>query len=427
MKFSAKKLAKNGQGIWTVNIDGSEWGEAIKKGKNKVAANIEVPGFRKGKAPRSKIETLMSPAKYLNAAYQSILEKAWDFAKNQNSDIKPFTAPISKPIKVTEKECEVEFIFDLIPLFEISDYKGIKSEKLTKEEIKVTANEIDKAIEQYREKFVLEKDKKEKKIAEGDVTIFDFEGFIDGVAFNGGKGTDFKLTIGAGNMIPDFESAMIGKGLGKSSIDVVFPEDYTPELANKKAKFKLNIKEIKERILPEKNDELVKDLNIKNINTYKELEKFVKLEILNQKTNSSKNIFVNNVIDIIIENSKIELPKVAINKEVENLFKEFEARVSAQKITMKKYKEQTGLTDEDIKSELVDDAKRRISSQLITDKVRNTEKFEVVDEELTNKYDDLVKKFGVDLKTLKSFLTEDQIKDEIIREKIINFLYENNG
>gem|GEM_PF-5452346 len=228
-------------------------------------------------------------------------------------------------------------------------------------------------------------------------------------------------------MIPDFESAMIGKGLGKSSIDVVFPEDYTPELANKKAKFKLNIKEIKERILPEKNDELVKDLNIKNINTYKELEKFVKLEILNQKTNSSKNIFVNNVIDIIIENSKIELPKVAINKEVENLFKEFEARVSAQKITMKKYKEQTGLTDEDIKSELVDDAKRRISSQLITDKVRNTEKFEVVDEELTNKYDDLVKKFGVDLKTLKSFLTEDQIKDEIIREKIINFLYENNG
>ncbi|QHX36561.1 trigger factor [Spiroplasma sp. BIUS-1] len=429
MKFSAKKIAEKGQGTWIVTIDGKEWEEAVKKGKNKAAANIEIPGFRKGKAPKEKIEQYLTPVKYLNAAVQSIMEKAWEFARDQKSDIEPFTSPVPTPVKISEKECELHFVFDLKPEIKIGKYKGITHKDLVKEEIKVEKDELEKAIDQYRERFVMEKIKEEGgKIAKGDSVTFDFEGFIDGVAFKGGKGLDFKLTIGSGQMIPGFEDQMIGKTLGESSINVVFPEDYTPDLKGKAAEFKLNVKEIKERILPSKDDELVKDLNLPGIKTYKELEDSLKTQIKDQKSTQSKNIFVNKVIDLIREDSKIEIPKSAINKEIDTLYREFEAKVQSQKLTMKEYKKQTGLSDEDIRNELFDDAKKRIESYLITDQVRNTEKFEVSKEEIEAKYEALAKTFGVETDFIKnSLLPEPQIKEEIIREKIVDFLYSNNG
>lgn len=427
MKFSAKKLTEKGQGVWTVHVDGDEWKTAVKKGKNKAAANIEIPGFRKGKAPKEKIQQLLSPVKYLNAAVQVILEKAWDFAKEQNSDIQPFTSPVPTPTKVSEELCEIDFVFDLKPEIKIGKYKGLKGKELVKETFEATSEEIDKAIEQYQARFALEKDKEDQTIANGDVVVFDFEGFVDGAPFKGGKGLDFKLVIGSNQMIPGFETAMIGKKLGESSINVVFPADYTPELSDKEAEFKLNVKEIKQRELPAKDDELAKDLNLPNIKTYKELEAFVTTEIVKQKTTALKNQFVNKVIDMIIESSKIELPKLVVDKEVNNLFKEFEARVASQKITMKEYKKQTGLTDEAIKAELIDDAKRRISSHLVTDKVRNNEKFEFSAEEIAAKYEVLAKQFGVEAEMIKGFLPEEQVKEDLVREKIVDFLYENNG
>ncbi len=429
MKFSTKKIAQKGQGIWIVTIEGKEWEEAVKKGKSKAAANIEIPGFRKGKAPKEKIEQYLTPVKYLNAAVQSIMDKAWTFARDQKSDVEPFTSPVPTPVKISEKECELHFIFDLKPEIKIGTYKGLKDKELLKEELKVTKEELDKAIDQYRERFVMEKLKeKGAKIAKGDSVSFDFEGFIDGKAFKGGKGLDFKLIIGSGQMIPGFEDAMIGKGLGESSINVEFPKDYTEELKGKKAEFKLDVKEIKERILPAKDDELVKDLNLPGITTFKELESSLKTQILDQKTLQSKNIFVNKVIDLIRLNSTIEIPKSAINKEIETLYKEFEAKVQSQKITIKDYKKQTGLTDSDIRNELFGDAKKRIESYLITDQVRNTEKFEVSKDELKQKYETLAKTFGVEIDFIKnSFLPEAQIKEEIIKEKIVDFLYTNNG
>ncbi|ARU91947.1 trigger factor [Spiroplasma clarkii] len=427
MKFNAKKLTQKGQGVWTVEINGDDWKNAIKKGKSKVAADIEIPGFRKGKVPKAKVEQFLTPAKYLKAAIQVILEDAWEFASAQKSEIQPFTSPVPTPVKISEESCTIDFVFDLKPEIEIGKYTGIKAKELVKQTFEATAEEIDGAIEQYQSRFALEKDKEDLTVAVGDVVVFDFEGFIDDKPFKGGKGLDFRLVIGSKQMIPGFEDAMIGKKIGESTIAVTFPEDYTPELSGKKAKFILDIKTIKQRELPAKDDELAKDLNLPNINTYKELVDFVTSEIIKQKTTNLKNQFVNQVIDIIIANSKIELPKIAIDKEVENLYKEFEARVASQKLTMKDYKKQTGLTDAAIKEELVDDAKRRISSHLVTDKVRNNEKFEFTPEEVAAKYEVLAKQFGVEAEMIKGFLPEDQVKEDLIKEKIIDFLYQNNG
>ncbi|KAJ3616544.1 hypothetical protein Zmor_011838 [Zophobas morio] len=334
------------------------------------------------------------------------------------------------PSKISDEICEIEFTFDLKPEIKIGAYKGIKDAELKKESSKATKEEIEKSIDQYRERFAMEtlKEGENVKIENGDVVKFDFEGLVDGEKFNGGGGKDFVLTIGSDRMIPGFEKAMIGKGLGESEIKVTFPKGYTEELSEKDAVFKLDVKEIKSRTLPAKDDELAKDLNIKEVTTYKELEKYVTDMIEKNKGTQLKNIFVNKVIELIAKNSTLEIPKAAIDKEVATLYKEFEQRVMSQKLTMKEYKKQSGMTDEDIKKELFGDAKARLESYLITDKVRNEEKFEVSDKEVAAKYEEFAKTFGTDVEYLKTnVLPEAQVKEELIREKLVDFLYENNG
>lgn len=429
MKFEEKKIAEKGRGLWNVTIEGKEWEDAVNKGKKNAAAGIQIPGFRKGKAPKSRVEALLTPSKYLNEALKAVLESAWNFAKDQKSSLEPFNSPVPAPKEISDKYCVIEFAFDLKPEIKIGEYKNLKSDDLKKESATPTDEEIENAIKQYRNKFAMEKIREDDaEIQIGDVVTFDFEGFIDEVAFIGGKGNDHKLEIGSGQFIPGFEDSMTGLKKGKHNIDVTFPEDYTPELAGKKAEFRLDIKEIKEKVLPNKDDELAKDLNIKGVSTFPEFEEYIKTQIEKQKTTQLKNVFVNKVIEKIKETSKIEIPKIAIDKEVENLFKEFEARVAGQKLTMKEYKKQTGMSDTDIRNELFGDAKARLESYLITDEVRNKEKFEAEESEIDKKFQDLSDQFGMKVEELKNvILPVEQVKEEIIKEKLINFLYENNG
>lgn len=427
MKLKSEKLIDKGQGKWIVTIDGQEWKDALEKGKKRVASNIQIPGFRKGKVPKAKIDEYLTPSRYLNEALKVILEPAWNFAKESKSNVQPFNSPVPTPTKISEDICVIEFQFDLKPEIKIGAYKGIKSDKLKKPDFKVTKEEIDKAIDQYREKFVMEKIKEEAKVEVGDAVKFDFEGFVDGKAFPGGKGKDFILVIGSKQMIPGFEDEMVGKSLGECSINVTFPKDYTPELSGKKAEFKLNIHEIKERILPEKDDELAKDLGIKDVTTYKQLEYYIKKQIEKNKSMQLKNVFVNDVIREIAKTSTIEIPQSAIEKEVTNMYKEFEQRVAAQKLTMKEYRKKTGMTDEDIRKELFNDARERLESYLVTDEVRNKEKFDVSSEEINDKYNEMAQQFGVEPSYLSNLMPESQIKEEIIREKLVSFLFENNG
>ncbi|WP_339022398.1 trigger factor [Spiroplasma endosymbiont of Crioceris asparagi] len=431
MNFKEQKSKVVGQGQWIITIDGKEWKELVVKGKNRVRANVQIDGFRKGKAPESEIVKYLTPDKYLREAYRSAIMPAFDFAKSQETKIEPFSSPAPKVTKINEEMCEIVFEFDLKPIIKINSYTGYKGKDLVKEEAKVTKEELEKAIEDQRNKMALEKTRaKTAAIKDGDVVVFDFEGFVDGKTFEGGKAQDYKLTIGSNQFIPGFETSMIGKKLGKTEIEVKFPKDYgVKDLSNKKAIFKLDIKEIKERILPKKDDELALDLNIKNVKTYKELEEYITENIKKQKQENNKNIFVNNVIRKIVEASEIEIPKSAIDGEVQNLYKEFEQKVMSQGLTMKIYQEQTGLTNEAIKAELVDDATARLQSYLVTDHVRNSENFVVSDEESKEKLKAIATSFGVEEDYLlkNKIISEQQIAEEVIREKIVEFLFQNNG
>ncbi|ASZ09176.1 trigger factor [Mesoplasma chauliocola] len=426
MKFTELKIIEQGQGKWIVTIDGTEWTDTLKKAKNRVLANLEVPGFRKGKIPAAQAEKYVTPSKIYNEAFRMMVSPAFDFARAQEVKIEPMNSPEPIPAKVSEKELVIEFIFDLKPEIKLGDYKNIKS--VTKEAIEVTKEEIEAVIDQYCEQFIMEKPKTDDaKIAKGDVVTFDFKGFMDGEAFKGGEAKGHKLVIGSNQFIPGFEDSMIGLGLGETKIDVTFPENYNPELANKPATFELNITEIKARELPKKDDELVKDLNLPNVETFAQFETKVKEDILKQKTQSSKNEFVNNLILEIIKNSTIELPKTAIENQAADLRKEFEAQIKQQGLDIKKYKKVTGLTDEQIKAELLADAKNKLETYLVTSEIRSVEKFEVTEEAINEKFENLAAQFGIPTDQIKTMVNPEMLKSEIINDLLVDFLYSNNG
>ncbi|QHX35878.1 trigger factor [Spiroplasma sp. TIUS-1] len=429
MKFNERKELLTGQGVWTVTIDGKEWKEFVERGKNKVRNSVVVPGFRKGKAPAAEIEKNVTSDRYLREAMGASIASLFEFARENKVNVEPWSSPVPKPIKISDNEFVLEFIFDLKPAIKIGKYTGLKSSKLVKEEAKATKAEIDASIEGERTRMALEKTKPATaSIAKGDEVIFDFEGFVDGVQFAGGKAENYKLVIGSGQFIPEFEDGMIGKKIGKTSVNVKFPKDYDAKLAGKAATFELVIKEIKEKILPKKDDELALDLNIKGVTNMAELEAYVSSKIVDQKETQNKNIFVNEVIELIKKNSTIELPKSSIESTIDDLYREFEGNVLRQQITMKDYMKQTGLSREAIRSELTPDAVARLSSFLITDEIRNKEKFEISEMEIDIELKKFAANFGMEVDyALDKFITKDQIREQIMKEKIVDFLYKNNG
>lgn len=429
MKFNERKELFTGQGVWTVTIDGNEWKEFVERGKNRVRSSVVVPGFRKGKAPAAEIEKNVTSDRYLREAMQLSITPLFEFARDSKVDVEPWSSPVPKPVRISDAEFVMEFIFDLKPAIKIGKYTGLKSAKLVKQEAKATKEEIDGSIEGERARMALEKTKPATAaVAKGDEVTFDFEGFVDSVPFAGGKAENYKLVIGSGQFIPGFEDGMIGKKIGKTSVNVKFPKDYDAKLAGKAATFELDIKEIKEKILPKKDDELALDLNLKGVTNMAELEAYVSNKIVEQKEVQNKNMFVNEVIELIKADSTIELPKSSIESTIDDLYREFESNVLRQQITMKDYMKQTGLTREAIRVELTPDAVSRLQSFLITDEIRNNEKFEVSESEIDMELNKFAANFGMEASyALDKFITKDQIKEQIVKEKIVDFLYENNG
>lgn len=430
MKFKAEKIQDKGIGKWYVTIDGAEWTDCVKKAETKAANELEVPGFRKGKVPADLLKKHLTEAKILDAAHHSVVNKAYQFAFDQKSEIEPFSSPTPRVKKITKTEYILELEFDLKPEVKINKYTGFKHDHLKKEEIKIKKEDIENNIDQLRNRFAIFKPKT-TAIAKGDTVIFDFEGFVDGKPFKGGKATDFTLEIGSGQFIPGFEDAMIGLKTGdQKDINVTFPADYqVEELKSTPAVFKLNIKEVKAKELPELNDELAKDINLKGIDTLAKLEEHVKNNIREQLLKQEYDHFIGHLFRLIAEDSKIALPESIIRKEANQLKHEFEQKLQAQQMDMKTYKKRTGMAEEDIFEELFKDAKNRLENGVIVDAVVQAEKITATPAECEVQYEKLGKQFGIDGKTLKEtkLVSEQQVKEQVIQDKVFAFLYENNG
>ncbi len=381
MKIDNKKL-ENAIVELTVAFDVDEWKETQKKALNKLAKKVKIDGFRPGKAPIAMVKARVSKGSILEEATDMILQA--NFVKILNdAKVEPLAQPALNINKVSEEELEVRILVPVKPEVELGEYKGLEVKKTR---VTVTKKEIEEQLTNYQSQFAELSVKEDGNVADGDTAVIDFEGFIDGVAFEGGKGENYPLEIGSGSFVPGFEEQLVGMGVDKEEeIKITFPKDYgAVDLAGKEAVFKVTVHEIKEKHLPEIDDELAKDVNIDGVETLDQLKDHIKANIKTRKENENEQKFMDDIYDALIANSKVETS--------EALLKEIEQNLQRQGLNFEVYEQFTGKNKDAIKEDVKPQAEKRVKINAILAAIIEEEKLVVSDEELETELQIIIKK-----------------------------------
>ena len=374
-----------------VEIDGEKWQEGLKKAFKKVSKDKTVAGFRKGKAPYDVYLKHYGIESLFYEASNICVDQAYNKMINDNKDLKIASQPILDIRAVDEKHIEYVFTLTLMPEVKLGKYKklDVKKEKVTvtKKEI---SHEIDHMREEYKEIII-----KDGKIESGDIAVIDFEGFKDGVAFPGGKGENYSLTIGSNTFIPGFEDQLIGLKSGdEKDVNVSFPEDYHEEsLKGQPVVFKVKVHEVKQTKLPELDKDFFEDLGMEGIDSKESLEAQVKENIKVRKDQVAEDKYIEELLTEVRKNTEIDVPYTMINDEAHNMVHRFEEQLMMQGITLAQFYNMTNSTEEKLMEEYHDEAKKRVENRLIIDKIIEVEKIEVSDEEIENRIDEIAKKY----------------------------------
>ncbi len=426
MKFNSKKT-NQGLGIWEVVIDSDSWKTFLINAEKTLIKNMQLQGFRKGKVPISMAVKYISQSELLKEASRMAVKKGHKFALEQNTDLKPISKIDCDIVELSDTKCVLEFKFDIKPEINIQKYKGYT--QLVKNQIKVTPKIIAEELKKVQERFTILQNK-EGKVELSDHVLIDFVGKIDDKEFEGNKAINYGLDIGSNTFIPGFETALIGWKIGtKKVIKLVFPEDYHVEnLRSKPVTFDVTLKEIKTKIIPDLNDELISDLKIKDVTTVAQYKQYIKTKLEEKLVIQEKNRFVSVLLDTIAVDSNIIVPYSIIVGQRKLLFKEFERKINAENINVKDYCKKTGLSIDDINKELEIDAKKMISQYYILEHVTTQEKITVSADEIKNEYKKLTNKFSLaeNDKKIKEYFPESEIINSLKKDKIIDFLFENN-
>lgn len=405
-------------------VSNDEWTKAITSSFNKNVKEVSVEGFRKGKCPRNIYEKKYGVESLFNDAINFVLPNVYSEILKESKLI-PVVQP-SIDIKNIDKD-SVEFEFTIItaPEVKIKKYKklDVKKEKVkvTKEDIKA---EIDRIRDQYAE-IVL----KDGKIENGDTVVIDFEGFKDEVAFEGGKGENYPLEIGSNTFIPGFESQLIGsKTNDKKEIKVTFPEDYpNDDLKNKEVLFKVTIHEVKSRSIPEINEDFFKDLNINGINSLKEFEEYCENNLKEKKEKDLDSKFVNDILESIAKETKIELPEELVHEEIHHMIDNYSQKLQMQGLSLDQFLKMTKSTIEDMEKQLDGEAKKNLTYRYMIEEISKIENIDVDDKEVNKEAERLAELYQMEKEELiNTFGGLDMIKYDLKIRKTIDFIKENN-
>ena len=394
---------------------------AYQKNKNKMS----IPGFRKGKVPRKMIEQMYGAAVFYEDAANEIIPDAYEKALEEcNEEV------VSSPtIDVVQIEKGKPFIFTaevaLKPEVALGKYKGVKVEKT---EVTVTEEEIAAQIEKERENSARTITVTDRAVKDGDITTLDFEGFVDGVPFEGGKGGDYPLTIGSGSFIPGFEEQLIGAEIGKETeVNVTFPADYhSADLAGKAAVFKCTVKEIKEKELPKLDDEFASEVS--TFDTLAEYKEDVKKTLEQQKADAAKSAKEEAVISAVIEDAKMEIPDAMVETEQRQMVDEFAQRMQMQGLTMEQYMQFTGTNPQMLLEQAKPQALKRIQSRLVLEAVAKAENLAADDAEYEAEIKDMAEKYQMESDKIKEMLGERgsrQVREDLAIRKAVDFLVDN--
>lgn len=421
MKINNKKL-ENAIVELTVAFDVDEWKETQKKALDKLAKKVKIDGFRPGKAPVAMVKARVSKASILEEATDMILQA--NFVKIlEEAEVEPIAQPALSVNKVSKEELEVKILVPVKPEVELGEYKGLEVKKTR---VTVTKKEIEEQLSNYQSQFAELSVKEDGKVAKGDTAVIDFEGFVDGVAFEGGKGENYPLEIGSGAFIPGFEDQLIGMGVDKEQeIKVTFPEDYgATDLAGKEAVFKVTVHEIKEKHLPEIDDELAKDVNIDGVETLDQLKDHIKANIKSRKENENEQKFMDDIYKALIDNSKVETSEALLKQEQEMMLQEIEQNLQRQGLNFEVYEQFTGKNKDAIKEEIKPQAEQRVKINAILSAIIEEEKLVVSDEELEAELQTIADYYKKELDEVKKIFEGNmsRIENDILTRKAIDLV-----
>ncbi len=424
MSLQVEKLEHNMAKL-TIEVSADEVEKALQAAYLKERSKISLPGFRKGKVPRQMIEKMYGPEVFYDEAANHMISEAYGKAYDECE-----LEIVSQPkIEVTQLEKGKPFIFTaevaVKPAVELGEYKGLKVDKISTE---VTDEEVDQEIERERERNARTVEVTDRAVQDKDQVVLDFEGFVDGEAFEGGKGEKYPLTIGSGSFIPGFEEQLIGAEIGKEvEVNVTFPEDYqAKDLAGKAAVFKCTVHEIKVKELPELDDEFASDVSEES-ETLEEYKAEVKGKLKERKENDAKQKKEDQAVEKAVENAQIDIPEPMIDLQARQMADDFARRIMQQGLTLEQYFQFTGLSEEKMMEELKPQAEKRIRTRLVLEAVAAAENIEVSDERLDEELKKMAESYQMEVEKLKEFMGENekkQMKEDIAVQDAVTFITE---
>ena len=424
MSLQVEKL-ENNMAKLTIEVPADDLEKALQSAYMKQKNKIAMPGFRKGKVPRQMIEKMYGPEIFYDDAANVLIPKAYSEAYEECE-----LEIVSRPeINVVQIEKGKSFIFtaDVAtkPEVKLGEYKGLEVDKVS---TRVTQKEVDAKIQEEAEKNAREVVVTDRAVADGDEVILDFEGFVDGEAFEGGKGENYPLTIGSGSFIPGFEEQLVGAEAEKEvEVKVTFPEDYhAEELKGKEAVFKCTVHEIKAKELPEIDDEFAAEVS--EFDTLEEYKADVKAKIKEQKAADGKRNQEEQAVEHAVKNAEYEIPQPMIETQTTQMVEDFAQRIQSQGITLEQYFQFTGLTAEKMMEDMRPQAIKRIETRLVLEAVAKAENIEITDEKIDEELAKMAESYNMEVEKLKEFMGENekkQMKEDLAVQEAVTFLVEN--
>ena len=423
MSVQVENLEKNMAKL-TIEVAAEEFEKAVQAAYMKNKNKITIPGFRKGKAPRVMIEKMYGAGIFFEDAANALIQREYPKAAEESGlDI------VSYPeIDVVQVEKGKSFIFTaevaVKPEVTLGEYKGLEVEVTPGE---VTEEEVAAELKREQENNSRTIDVDDREVAQGDMVTLDFEGFVDGVAFEGGKGTDYPLTIGSNSFIPGFEDQLVGAELNKEvEVNVTFPEDYhANDLAGKAAVFKCTVKAIKVKELPELDDEFAKDVS--EFDTLAEYKEDVEKKIRERKEGVAKREREDKAVDAVIANAQMDIPEAMIQNQIQQLMNDFVQRMQAQGLSIDQYYQFTGLDQAKIQEQMRPQALKRIQSRLVLEKVAEVENIQISDEKFEEELKTMADMYKMEVEKLKELMGDaekEQMKKDIAVQEAVTLVAE---
>ena len=406
------------------DVETEAWKEYQAKAFQKLAGNLEVKGFRKGKVPTDIAKKHIDQGSIFNEAINLSLQPAFDEVLREEK-LQPFARPSVDVTKVSDTELQLKFIIVLAPEVKLGTYKGLG---IKKEAVKVEEKEVDEAIE----KLVAQNASlvvKEGEAKKGDTVVFDFVGSVDGKEFEGGKADNYSLELGSNQFVPGFEDQLVGHKAGENvDVNVTFPTQYVPELAGKKALFKCVIHEVKEKVLPKLDEDLIKDLNIPEVKDEASLREYEKKSLLQQKENKAQNDALTKVLDEIVSHADVTIAQEILLEEVDGMKKNMEEQIKQRGLTLEQYYQITGETAQETEMKMKIEADKNLRTILCMEQIAKEEKLDVTEADVEAEMKSIADMYKMPVDKVKEILGKDlaRFKNELRSRKIQDFLAKEN-